>query len=236
MTPWHLRDGLSQIVYLEKKLPTVKGRFAVPFVYRGKGLFKSIEPRQNMAEIESLYESVCDINPERILEIGTAKGGTLYLWCQAAGPDATIVSVDLPGGEYGGAYHPARIPFYRSFARKDQGLHLLRADSHRSDTAEKVRKLFDNKPVDFIFIDGDHTYEGVKADFHQYGPLVRPGGLIGFHDILFRADIPDIKAHRFWQEIKDKYDTVEFIGTELTGGEIIGTGLLRVGESPLSLF
>lgn len=236
MASCHLKNGLGRISHLEKKLPTVRGRFAVPFVYQGRGLFKSIEPRQNMAEIECLYEEVCKLAPKRILEIGTAKGGTLYLWCQAATPNATIVSVDLPGGEYGGAYHPARIPFYQSFAREGQHLHLVRADSHRPDTVEKVKNLFGRKSVDFIFIDGDHTYEGVKADFHQYSPLVRPGGLIGFHDILPRTDIADIKVDQFWREIRDRYDTEEFIGTEKTGRKVIGIGLLRVGEEPLSLF
>ncbi len=236
MATRHLKDSLERISWLEKKLPTSGGRFAVPFVYSGKGCFKSIEPRQNMAEIEALYHEVRALAPERVLEIGTAKGGTLYLWCQAALPGATIVSVDLPGGEFGGAYSPLRIPLYQSFAREDQQLHLLRADSHRPQTVEKVKELFEHRPLDFIFIDGDHTYKGVKADFHQYGPLVRPGGLIGFHDILPRADLPDIEVHRFWREIKDRYDSEEFIGTESTGRKVIGIGLLRVGEEPLSLF
>jgi hypothetical protein len=34
-----------------------------------------------------------------------------------------------------------------------------------------------------LFIDGDHTYEGVRRDFEMYSPLVRKGGIIAFHDI-----------------------------------------------------
>jgi hypothetical protein len=34
--------------------------------------------------------------------------------------------------------------------------------------------------LDLLFIDGDPSYEGVKADFVNYSQLVRPGGLIGF--------------------------------------------------------
>ena len=37
---------------------------------------------------------------------------------------------------------------------------------------------------DFLFIDGDHTVEGVTKDFLLYRPLVRKGGVIAFHDIL----------------------------------------------------
>jgi len=40
------------------------------------------------------------------------------------------------------------------------------------------------KRGDFLFIDGDHTYEGVEGDFEMYSPLVRRGGIIAFHDIV----------------------------------------------------
>jgi len=39
-----------------------------------------------------------------------------------------------------------------------------------------------NFPFDFIFIDGDHTYEAVKKDFEDWYPLTKPGGFIAFHD------------------------------------------------------
>lgn len=114
------------------------------------------------------------------MKIGTARGGTLYLWLQAASSDATIVSVDLPEGEFGGAYPACRVPFYKAFARLKQTLHLLRTDSHLAETLEQVKNLFASESIDFAFIDGDHTYEGVKADFQQYAPLVRPGGWLPF--------------------------------------------------------
>ena len=41
--------------------------------------------------------------------------------------------------------------------------------------------LEDNK-FDFVLIDGDHSYEGVKSDFLKIRPYVRSGGVICFHD------------------------------------------------------
>lgn len=41
-----------------------------------------------------------------------------------------------------------------------------------------------NKNIDILFIDGDHTYEGAKADYNKYEPFVVNGGLIFLHDIL----------------------------------------------------
>lgn len=35
---------------------------------------------------------------------------------------------------------------------------------------------------DLLFIDADHTYEGVKADHERYAPLVASGGIVAFHD------------------------------------------------------
>lgn len=217
---------MRQLQFLEKKLPSPQSRFAIPFTYRGNGYFKSIEPRQHPMEIEQLYKTVCELQAQRIVEIGTAKGGTLYLWTQAAADDATIISVDLPGGKFGGAYPDCRIPFYQSFSRPQQTLHLLRKDSHDPGTLAQVTRLLEHTPIDFLFIDGDHTYDGVKADFLSYGPLVRPGGLIAFHDILPRPDLPDIQVNRFWSELRTTHATEEIIGPEESGRKI-GIGLLR---------
>lgn len=223
----HYKQALHRLQHLEKKLLSAQSRFAVPFVYRGKGYYKTIEPRQNPIEIEELYKTVIEQSPTRVLEIGTARGGTLYLWTQAAKTDATIVSVDLPEGEFGGAYPACRIPFYKAFALPGQKLHLLREDSHKDQTIEMVSKLFNYQPIDFAFIDGDHTYEGVKSDFLNYRPIVRSGGIIGFHDILPRPDLPEIQVDRFWKEVKNKYNSKEIIGPDKSG-RTIGIGLIFV--------
>jgi predicted O-methyltransferase YrrM len=57
----------------------------------------------------------------------------------------------------------------------------------------------DNKTIDFLFIDGDHSYKAVKSDFENYSKFVRKGGIVAFHDINL---IKDVK--RFWNEVKNK--------------------------------
>jgi predicted O-methyltransferase YrrM len=42
--------------------------------------------------------------------------------------------------------------------------------------------------LDTLFIDGDHTYEGVKADLNNYAPLVKSGGRIILHDVCSGYD------------------------------------------------
>jgi predicted O-methyltransferase YrrM len=48
----------------------------------------------------------------------------------------------------------------------------------------KIEGILKGRKVDFLFIDADHSYEGVKKDFEMYSPLVRKGGIIAFHDII----------------------------------------------------
>jgi predicted O-methyltransferase YrrM len=49
------------------------------------------------------------------------------------------------------------------------------------DYSYNVVKNWDKK-IDYIFIDGDHTYDAVKQDFEQWYPHVKVGGIISIHD------------------------------------------------------
>jgi predicted O-methyltransferase YrrM len=173
-------------------------------------------------EILSLLKILADLRPKAVIEIGTASGGTLFLWTRVADSEAIIISIDLPGGPFGGGYPAWRIPLYRSFALGNQKIYLLRADSHRESTLNKVRKILGSSKVDFLFIDGDHSYEGVKKDFEMYGGLVEREGAIAFHDI-----VPGPPEHvggvpRFWKEIKQKFRHIEIVESWSRGGYGIG--------------
>jgi hypothetical protein len=76
-----------------------------------------------------------------------------------------------------------------------------------------------------MFIDGDHTYEGVKQDFQVFSPLVKKNGLIAFHDILPVQGHSSCGVHRLWAEISSDNDSREFIGD--ADQEWAGIGLLR---------
>ena len=168
-----------------------------------------LQPVQVPEEITSLLEDVKKLNPKRVLEIGTCKGGTLYLWTRAAQPDATIVSVDLRSGKVSGSYSRLRTPIYRRFARRQQRLHLVRADSHQMNTLEQVKRLFGGSEIDFLFIDGDHSYEGVKRDWEMYSTLVRKGGIIAFHDVA--GNYGETHVKQCWDEIKDNFRHCEYM-------------------------
>ena len=193
-------------------------------LYQGRGFYSRIHAVQNRREILGLAERVRRLAPRIVVEIGTFKGGTLFIWCRAAQPQR-VFSIDLPGGLYGGGYEGRREKLYREFlvGRPEAEMVLLRDDSHHPRTFAALEAQLGGAAVDFLYIDGDHSYEGVKADFLTYGPLVRPGGLIAFHDIITRQDGHEV--HRLWPEIRESYRYEELIDNP-AGNK--GLGLLWV--------
>jgi predicted O-methyltransferase YrrM len=160
---------------------------------------------QVRSEIDDLLRRLESERPRTLLEIGTANGGSLFLFTRVADDDATIVSVDLPGGSYGGGYSSLRTRLYASFARPRQRLHLLRADSHDRSTRDEVERALAGRSVDFLFIDGDHSLEGVRADFDLYVPLVRDGGTVAIHDIVPGSRELVGGVPQFWREVAEQY-------------------------------
>jgi len=171
----------------------------------------NIQPRQMKKEITELLKILAEYKPKLILEIGTGEGGTLFLLSRVASPDAVIISVDLPGGRFGGGYPENRVPLYKSFARHKQKIHLIREDSHLVSTASTIEEILKGRKLDFLFIDGDHTYEGVKKDFEMYTKLVGKGGIIAFHDIVPGSPESVGGVPRFWEEIKFSFKHIEFV-------------------------
>jgi hypothetical protein len=39
-----------------------------------------------------------------------------------------------------------------------------------------------NPPVNFLFVDGDHSYEGIQADWLAWSDAIAPGGIVALHD------------------------------------------------------
>jgi len=81
----------------------------------GHDVYIDIRPVQVYEEILKLAEVVADLKPRRVLEIGTANGGTLFIWYRLASDDATVISIDLPGGPFGGGYPMWRAVLYKYF-------------------------------------------------------------------------------------------------------------------------
>ena len=134
-------------------------------------------PIQKRAEILGLLEELSRLKPRRVCEIGGASGGTLFLFCRVVAPDARLISIDM-------GYNASYAAGFERFAEREQQVTCLSADSHDVATAQLVRNWLRGDLLDFLFIDGDHSFDGVAADYRLYSRLVRRGGLIAFHDIV----------------------------------------------------
>jgi predicted O-methyltransferase YrrM len=182
-----------------------------------------IEPNQKEEEILWLLDRLADAPPRVVLEIGTDRGGTLFLWTRVAADDALLVTLDLRKmvGRLG-RLSPFALVRTR-FARGRQRVELLDdVDSQDPVTADRVRRLLGGRPVDFLFIDGDHRYEGVRRDFELYEPLVGPGGIVAFHDVSPRSTSDTAGTARFWGELKAAHATEERVAD---GGPGYGIGV-----------
>jgi predicted O-methyltransferase YrrM len=184
----------------------------------------AIRPLQVRSEFLELVKLVEDQQCKYLLEIGTFMGGTLFVFSQIATADATVISLDFPTSFSGRLYRIFRKPIFHRLIRKGQSLFFLRKDSHKPETLASIHKVLQGSSLDFLFIDGDHTYEGVRLDFEMYSPLVRDGGLIAFHDIAQSGRMR--KVHEFWDEVKQNYNHKEFI--HITDEGAMGIGVLWV--------
>lgn len=180
----------------------------IDFIFLGKGI---IYTQQVKSELIRLLKILKTTKPKYILEIGTAGGGTLFLISKVAKKDAVIISVDLPGGIHGGGYPKWKSSLYRFSISSHQKLYLIRANSHDINTLRKIEAILGGNKIDFLFIDGDHTYSGVKNDFNLYKKLVKSKGIIAFHDIAKHPSKMNCHVNNLWNEIKHNYDYLEII-------------------------
>ena len=197
--------------------------------FRGVGVYWPIFTMQKEQEIIACAEIVRNLKPRIIVEIGTAHGGTLFIWTRTNPQLELVVSIDLPGGTFGGGYPEGRARLYREFTygHPKTQMRLLRCDSHSDSTLSLLLQQLAGRKIDFLWIDGDHTYDGVKKDFSMYSALVRKGGIVGFHDIITKGGgLENHEVWRFWGELKQQFPSREII--EDRSSNLMGIGILTV--------
>jgi len=168
---------------------------------------------QNAYELREYLKLVQQRRPQVVVEIGTARGGMLYCFCQLAAPDALIVSIDLPGAPNCGGQTEAERSYFASFVAPGQQIRFIPSNSHYHDTCEALRRVLDGRQADVLFIDGDHSYGGVKIDFDMYAGFSAEDGLLTLHDICLRPEHwgAGNDVGLFWDEVRVQYETREII-------------------------
>jgi cephalosporin hydroxylase len=149
------------------------------------------------------------------IEIGCRWGGTFILTCEYLSRFFSLercVAVDM-----------IQSPV-ETYCDYNSICTFKQTDSH----SEEFKIYMKDNKFDLIFIDGDHTYEGVKED---YTACINSGNIFVFHDIVNAKCEGVIK---FWNELKnnsnDTYDFYEFIDQydeviQRSGNHFLGIGL-----------
>lgn len=147
-----------------------------------------------------------------VLEIGCYDGGTTVFLSNICN---NLITVDQPVTPRFDTfkYHIGDESIFGSELLKTKtNFNYVYGNSHDIETFNKVKELLDGEELDLLFIDGDHSYEGVKSDFNTYKELVKNGGMIALHDV-HRSSFHENHGcfvHNFWDEIKSNYEYMEF--------------------------
>ncbi len=133
-----------------------------------------------------------------VVEIGSFRGKSCVLMLtgaqDAGNTDLRITCIDPHMPTHFGAF-------------KDEDHDAFEATINRHGFADRVdhkrmlshdaRPDWGDTPIDVLWIDGDHSYEGAKTDFEDWAPLVKPGGIVAGHD-AYRERFPGVL--KAWNE------------------------------------
>ena len=216
--PLHERDARRRLAAFHSREHSLEEIVRTSLDLGSKGLLK-IKAQQRFREISQLAQAVRDLKPRTVLEIGTARGGTLLIWAQLASRKVITCDLEQPG---------YRRRTYARFPPPGSSCAIVPLAGNSHDPAFRVRveRELGGDPVDFLLIDGDHTLTGVTADYEDYRSLVRPGGIIAFHDIIENQPFASTQVHRLWARLRELLEVEEIVDDPDQCG--FGIGIVRV--------
>jgi predicted O-methyltransferase YrrM len=174
------------------------------------------------SDVEAWILAVLATRARCLFEFGTCTGRTAYLWARNSPSDARVITLTLA---------PDERSTYRQDATDDAGdtASALSESAYTSflysgtPVAAKVEQLFgDSKSLDvsrwagqcdLVFVDGSHAYSYVKSDSERALALVRPGGLVLWHDYSGPSHSPGV--YQALNELAERLPLVRIEGTML---------------------
>lgn len=165
-------------------------------------------------------------SPQLVCEIGVAAGGTHFLLRESIPSVKKIIGVEI-------ALRPVVAKKLQRSCNKGKEDILIQGSSCTPQTVTLVESNLQGQKLDLLFIDGDHEYDGVKADFEAYRHLLREGAIVAFHDIVLdfgvrkgvKTDMWAGGVPIFWREVKNGFLTWELV--EDPDQDAFGIGLLE---------
>ena len=163
-----------------------------------------------------------ELKPKSFVELGVHNGFSYFLACQAiveCGLETKAFAIDHWQGDSQAGYFEDTV--YEDVVRVNEKY-------SRFSTLLKMRfqdaiASFGDKSIELLHIDGFHSYESVKEDFESWLPKLSPNGIVLIHDIHVHRN--NFGVYKFWDEVKNAYKTIEFVGSH-------GLGVVFLGRIP----
>jgi predicted O-methyltransferase YrrM len=131
---------------------------------------------------------------KRLVEIGVMFGSSTALLKSAMDPTGKLVGVDPHRpGRFGVSFENLVA---RAELRRTPGGAVELLPKFSYEAAHLVTDA-----IDFLFIDGDHSWEGVERDWRDWSPKIAPGGIVALHHSRSVAFRPDLDSVRFQREV-----------------------------------
>lgn len=129
-------------------------------------------------------------NKRRLAEIGVWEGGTTKMLRRAMAPDGVLFAIDpFPRGRLGLSYQRPIAHGEVGRIRNGTVVWLRSTGAHAARDPRVTAERFD-----FIFIDSDHTFEGLKADWQAWAPLASE--IIALHDVIGHPEQGSVRFAR----------------------------------------
>jgi predicted O-methyltransferase YrrM len=114
-----------------------------------------------------------------LVEVGVWHGVTTCVLRRAMAESGVLYAVDpYPAGSLG--FSAQRVIAHAEVARVRRGA-VEWVEATGIEAARRHREA-KRALVDFMFIDGDHSYEGIRGDWEAWSDLVAPAGIVALHD------------------------------------------------------
>ena len=186
--PWPIRkipiEELDPVFHLDELGPTPDAE--VRFIGRG-----SIAVLGGTSDAEAWILAVLARQARLAFEFGTCTGKTAYLLARNMPPDGRVVTLTLSPDTLA-AYRRDPRDSELDIANAIQESRFTRFRYTGTDVEPRITQLFgDSKAFDesgfvnacdLIFVDGSHAYSYVQSDSRKALRMVRPGGLVLWHD------------------------------------------------------
>jgi predicted O-methyltransferase YrrM len=174
-----LRDPAQmRFANVERWPESVRGFEDLALLFSSNQLNHGVASLQ-LDEAALLYRLARDVQTGPVAEIGRFKGGSTVIFACALPEGVELWSYDLHVAlrpDLSGEQLDAELRDALERLGVAHKVHLVVGDSHTVDPP--------SAPLELLFVDGDHSYEGAKADFERWGAFVRTGGHLLFHDAV----------------------------------------------------